>query len=147
MVIARNVRSGLRPLFRCVALSFFISPLACAQREGDGNETVQFPKELRGTWVPLSRGVAAFGDLKIERDTLTWERCVNEPYRVLRSGGSAWLIEFVGLPPCRLRWGTRFWLEVEGNDLIASWCAEPDEITKPLLERSCSSGRLGKRID
>ena len=129
------------------ALLFLVSLAACGQPEPPGNESAGLPNELSGVWVPLSRSVVAFGNLTIEQRTMTWEKCMNEPYRVLRTQGSAWLIEFVGSPPCPLRWGTPFWLEVEGANLITSWCADPDEIKKPLLERSCSSGRLGKRID
>jgi hypothetical protein len=129
--------------FRYVALLVFVSPLACAQPEDDGNEA----RTAFGKWVPVTRTIWEFGNLTMDEDAFSWGPCVDVPYRVARSTDRAVLIELVRSPPCRLVRETPFWLEVDGDYLVISWCQDPSEIEKPLLERSCSSGRLKKLSD
>ena len=139
---------SLHQLLRCLALLVFVSPLACAQPEGDAGEGARLPDEVLGEWSPLSENYWQYGRLAIERDTLTWGTCVEEPYRVLRSTDSAWLIELVRSPGCPFRGPeTNLWLEISERGLILSRCQEPNEIEKPLRERSCGWGILTKRSD
>src|SRR6187401_3482179 len=135
----------LEQLFRCASLMFFVATTVSAQPAADRNEVQRLPDRVLAEWVPVTRTIWEFGNLTLEANSLTWGTCVKVPYRLLRSTRSAWLIELVSSPPCRLVRETSFWLEESEDAIVVSWCADPNEIEKPLLERSCSSGRL-KRL-
>jgi hypothetical protein len=144
--------SPVQQLFRCVALLLVVVPLACAQPEGDGDDAERLPDRVRGTWVPISDNYLRFGDLVIDADSLTWSTCVKEPYRVVLSKDSAWLIELVRSPACPFpgRPTGPWWLEISNNgqavDLVLSRCEDTTEIDKPRRERtSCAYGSLSKR--
>jgi hypothetical protein len=135
-------------VLRCVGLLFLVTPLACAQPEGDGDGPQRLPDAFIGQWAPSSTSVRRFGTLSIQTDTLTWGTCVAVPYRLLESDASAWLIELVSAPPCRLGLPAPFLvLEASERGLIASICQQSTESQKPLLERSCSWGELIKQSD
>jgi hypothetical protein len=133
----------LRRSLKFIALLLFVSPLACAQQEGETN-AVRLPDAILGNWVPVTRSILEFGNLTIEQNSFTWAMCVDVPYRVQRRIDSAVLVELVRSPPCRLVNDAPFWLEVQGKELTVSWCQDANEIAKPVLERSCSWGRLRK---
>ena len=142
-------RRRLPQLFGYTPLMFLALTTASAQPAGDGSEAERLPDRILAKWVPVSRSIWRFGNLTIEADSVTWATCVKVPYRVLRGTSSAWLIELVSSPPCHLVEETPFWLEaIEGGLVIViSWCTDPKEIERPLLERNCSSGRLQKLND
>lgn len=148
----RSLSGVLRPL-RWIALLFFVMPIACAQPEGGGAQAERLPDQVLGTWVPISRGSFQYGDLVIDTETLTWATCVEEPYRVLQSRESSWLIELVRSPACPLMWAGQkaLLLEVSRNgnvlNLFLSMCRDINEVEKPRPERQCNRSTFAKSID
>jgi hypothetical protein len=95
-----------------------------------------------------------YGDLVIDSETLTWAICVKEPYRVVQSRDSAWLIELVRSPACPfIRAGQRtLLLEISRNgdvlNLFLSRCRDVADVNKPQRERqSCDRSMLAKGSD
>jgi hypothetical protein len=142
--------SWMDGLFRCIGLLFLVVPIACAQPENGGDDAQRLPDEVLGTWAPVSRSSLQFGDLVMDAETLSWSTCVKEPYRVLQSRDSAWLIELVRSPACPLRAGqTPLLLEISPNNnvlnLSLSTCRDVADTNRPEAERqSCSRSMFAK---
>jgi hypothetical protein len=112
----------------------------------DAGGLEQLSAEVLGTWIPDSRSYEPFGNLVIERQTLSWAACKQVPYRVQRKEGSAALIELVQSPTCRLNLPANFMIfELSDGVLTTSICQDNNEFSKPPTERSCSWGLLRKQ--
>jgi hypothetical protein len=148
MRTGRRVIRTIGPVPRCGALLLLATPIACAQPEGEANRTQSLPDEVIGQWTPSSTSLQGFGTLTIEPNILTWGSCANVPFRLLQSVGSAWFLELLQSPPCRLGLPAPFLaLATSERGLIVSICQEATELQKPLLERSCSWGEVRKQRD
>jgi hypothetical protein len=117
----------------------------------------RLPDSLIGTWVPYGRGYQQFGDLKIERELLSWGPCRKVGYRVFRATNDTYYIEQTQQPPCNFDGGASF-LVVQFSDraretittsaaVEVSMCGHRDEFDRPPEQRYCSRGLLAGRQD